>query len=74
MNSEVLVIRGQALLQCARPAKPLKPRRDKEVVQVRAIAAAGTDEFIHVVVAAVDTAVHDAGRRFRRTAVGPWPG
>jgi hypothetical protein len=56
------VIRGQTLLQRARPAKPLNPRRDLEVIQVWTIAAAGTDEFIHVVVAAMDTAVHDASR------------
>jgi len=56
------VIRSQALLQRARPAKPPKPRRDFEVIQVGTIAAAGADELIHVVVAALDTAVYDAGR------------
>jgi hypothetical protein len=56
------VIRSQALLEGARPAKPPKPRRDLEVIQVGTIAAAGADELIHVVVAALDTAVHDAGR------------
>ena len=71
------VIRSQALLERARPAKPPKPRRDLEVIQVGTIAAAGADEFIHVVVAALDTAVHDAGRlvpQDRRGAVAGLPG
>src|ERR1700750_1270847 len=59
---EVPVIRSQALLERARPAKPPKPRRDLEVIRGGRIAAAGADELIHVVVAALDTAVHDAGR------------
>jgi hypothetical protein len=71
------VIRSQALLERARPAKPLKPWRDLEVIQVGTIAAAGADELIHVVVAALDTAVHDAGRlvpQERRGAVAGLPG
>ena len=71
------VIRGQALLQRARPAKPPKPGRDLEVIQVGTTAAAGADELIHVVVAALDTAVHDAGRlvpQERRGAVAGLPG
>ena len=71
------MIRGQALLQRARPAKPPKPRRDLEVIQVGTIAAAGADELIHVVVAALDTAMHDAGRlvpQDRRGAVAGLPG
>ena len=71
------VIRGQALLESARPAKPPKPWRDLGVIQVGTIAAAGADELIHVVVAALDTAVHDAGRltpQERRGAVAGLPG
>jgi len=67
------VIRSQALLKRARSAKPPKPRRDLEVIQVETTAAAGADELIHVVVAVLDTAVHDAGRlapQHRRGAVG----
>jgi len=55
-----------------RPAKPLKPRRDLAVIQVWMIAAAGAGELIHVVVAAFETAIHDAGRlapQERRAAV-----
>jgi len=73
----VPVIRSQALLQRARPAKPPKPRRDLEVIQVGTIAAAGADELIHVVVAAIDTAIHDAGRlapQDRRGAMAALPG
>ena len=71
------MIRSQALLKRARPAKPPKPRRDLEVIQVGTITAAGADELIHVVVAALDTAVHDAGRlvpQERRGAVAGLPG
>jgi len=71
------VIRSQALFKRARPAKPPKPWRDLEVIQVGTIAAAGADELIHVVVAALDTAVHDAGRlvpQDRRGAVAGLPG
>ena len=71
------MIRSQALLQRARPAKPPKPRRDLEVIQVGTIAAAGADELIYVVVAALDTAVHDAGRlspQERRGAMTGPPG
>ena len=64
------MIRSQALLERARPAKPPKPRRDLEVIQVGTIAAAGADELIHVVVAALDTAVHDAGRLAPQNAAG----
>ena len=71
------MIRSQALLERARPAKPPKPRRDLEVIQVGTIAAARADELIHVVVAALDPAVHDAGRlapQDRRGAVTGLPG
>ena len=71
------MIRSQALLERARPAKPPKPRRDLEVIQVRTIPAARADELIHVVVAALDPAVHDAGRlapQDRRGAVAGLPG
>ena len=71
------MIRGQALLQRVRPAKPPKPRRDLEVIQVGTIAAAGADELVHVVVADLDTAMHDAGRlvpQDRRGAVAGLPG
>ena len=71
------MIRSQALLERARPAKPPKPRRDLEVIQVGTIAAARADELIHVVVAALDPAVHDAGRlvpQERRGAVAGLPG
>jgi hypothetical protein len=56
------VVRGQALLQRSRPAKPSKPRRILEVIEVGAIPAAGADDLVHVVAAAVDPAIHDAGR------------
>jgi len=59
---EVLVIRLQGRLQRARPAKPLKPRRDLGVIHVWVIAAAGADELEHAGVAAFDAAVHDADR------------
>ena len=39
----VLVKRSQGRLKPVRPAKPLKPRRDLGVIQVRMIAAAGAD-------------------------------
>ncbi len=71
------MIRSQALLERARPAKPPKPRRDLEIIQIGTIAAAGADKLIHVVVAALDTAVHDAGRLIpqeRRGAVAGLPG
>ena len=71
------MIRSQALFKRARPAKPPKPRRDLEVIQVGTIAAVGADELIHVVVAALDTAVHDSGRlvpQERRGAVAGLPG
>ena len=71
------MIRSQALLERARPAKPPKPRRDLEVIQVGTIPAARADELIHVVVAALDPAVHDAGRlapQDRRGAVAGLPG
>src|SRR6202011_1933199 len=47
-------------LERARPAKPLKPRRDLGVIQVWMIAAAGADELKYVCVAAVEASVHDA--------------
>src|SRR5437868_14028381 len=71
------VIRSQALFKRARPAKRPKPWRDLEVIQVGTIAAAGADELIHVVIAALDTAIHDAGRlvpQDRRRAVAGLPG
>jgi hypothetical protein len=58
----VPVKHSQARLKNVRPAKPLKPRRDLRVIQVQVIAAAGADQLIHVGVAALDTAVHDADR------------
>jgi hypothetical protein len=58
----VLVKHSQAGLKPVRPAKPLKPRRDLRVIQVQMIATAGADQLIHVGVAALDTAVHDADR------------
>jgi hypothetical protein len=61
-NPLVLVKHSQARLKPVRPAKPLKPRRDLRVIQVQMIAAAGADQLIHVGVAALDTAVHDADR------------
>ena len=68
----MLVIRSQALRYGARPAEPLKPRCHFEIIQVGIIAAVGTDELIHAVVAAPDAAIHDAGRlvpQERRAAV-----
>src|SRR5208282_3106672 len=59
---QVLVVIGQARLQRPGPAKPLQPRRDLEVVQVRMVAAAGADELEGAGVAAFHPAVHDAGR------------
>jgi hypothetical protein len=61
-NPLVLVEHGQGLLKHVRPAQPLKPRRDLGVIQVRMIAAAGADQLVHVGVAALDTAGHDADR------------
>jgi hypothetical protein len=58
----VLVIRGQGGLQGAGPAKPLKPRRHRGVIQVRMVAATGADELKHAGMAAVEAAVHDADR------------
>ncbi len=74
---EVLVIRSQGVLKRARPAKPLKPRRDLGVIQVRVIAAARADELEHVCVAAPGTAIRDADRlasQDRRAAVAGLPG
>ena len=56
------MIRNEGRLQRARPAKPLNPRRDLGVIQVRMIAAGGADELKHAGVAAFETAVHDADR------------
>jgi len=61
-KSLVLVKHSQGRLKPVRPAKPLKPRRDLGVIQVRIIAAVGADQLIHVGVAALDTAVRDADR------------
>ena len=61
-NPLVLVKHSKGCLKPVRPAKPLKPRRDLRVIQVWMIAAAGADQLIHVGVAALDTAVHDADR------------
>jgi hypothetical protein len=58
----VLVKHSQGRLKPVRSAKPLKPRRDLGVIQVRMIAAAGADQLIRVGVAALDAAVHDADR------------
>ena len=57
----VLVKRSQGRLKTVRPAKPLKPRRDLQVIQFRMIAAAGAYQLIHAGIAALDAAVHDAG-------------
>ena len=83
------MIRSQALRYGTRPAEPLKPRCHFEIIQVGIIAAVGTDELIHAVVAAVDAAVYDAyrlvpqerraavarltGERDRAGGVGPGP-
>ena len=56
------MVRHEGRLQRARPAKPLNPRRDLGVIQVRMIAAGGADELKHAGVAAFETAVHDADR------------
>src|SRR2546421_12952390 len=61
-NPLVLVKHSQGRLKPVRPAKPLKPRRDLGVIQVRMIAAAGADHLVHAGVATLDTAVHDADR------------
>lgn len=58
----VLVKRSQGHRKPVRPAKPLKPRRDLEVIPFPAIAAGGADQLIHAGVTALDAAVHDAGR------------
>ena len=58
----MLVKHSQGRLKPVRPTKPLKPRRDLRVIQVRTIAAVGADQLIHVGVAALDPAVHDADR------------
>ena len=58
----VLVKHSQGRFKLVRPAKPLKPRRDLGVIQVRMIAAAGADDLEHVGVAALEAAVHDADR------------
>jgi hypothetical protein len=71
-SPRVLVIRGPARPLLVWRAKPLKPRRDVGVIQVRAIAAAGADELMHVGIEAFGMAVHDAGRlapQERRVAV-----
>jgi hypothetical protein len=61
-NPDVFMKRSHARLQRVRTAKPLKLRRHLGVIQIWIIAAAGADEFIHVGVAAFETAVHDANR------------
>lgn len=53
---------SEARLERARPAEPLKPRRDLGVLQVQVIAAIGADELEHAGVAAFGAAVHDADR------------
>jgi hypothetical protein len=72
------VIRSQRVIKRARPAKPLKPRRDLGVViQVRVIAAARAYELEHVCVAVLGTAIDDADRlapQDRRAAVAGLPG
>src|SRR2546430_16636828 len=61
-NPLVLVKHSQGRLKPVRPAKPLKPRRDLGVVQVRMIAAAGADHLVHAGVATLGTAVHESDR------------
>jgi hypothetical protein len=71
------VIRSQRVIKRARPAKPLKPRRDLGVIQVRVIAAARAYELEHVCVAVLGTAIDDADRlapQDRRAAVAGLPG
>jgi hypothetical protein len=58
----MLVLCLQGRLERARTAKPLKPRRDLGVIDVRVVAAAGADELEQGGVAAFGAAVHDAGR------------
>src|SRR5690242_16151958 len=58
----VLVKRSQGHRKPVRPAKPLKPRRDLQVIPFPMIAAGGGDQLIHGGVAALDAAVHDADR------------
>jgi hypothetical protein len=47
-------------LQHARPAEPLKPRRDLGVIQVGIATAAGTGKLECLDIAAFHPAVHDA--------------
>jgi hypothetical protein len=65
---------SQGRLKPVRPAKPLKPRRDLGVIQVRMIAAAGADQLIRVGVAASTQPSTMRTGWFRRTASLPWPG
>jgi hypothetical protein len=58
----VLVIGGQGGLQGAWPAKPLKPRRHRGVIQVRVVAATGAGELKHAGIARRRSAVPDADR------------
>ena len=56
------MIRLQGCLERAGPAKLLKLRRDLGVIHVRIIAAARTDDFENIGVAAFGAAVHDVNR------------
>jgi hypothetical protein len=56
----VFAIHGQPSLERARPAKPLKPRRDLGVIQIRIIAAARADKLVDFEVGVLGLAVHDA--------------
>ena len=59
MISPRCAVFGQARLQRARPAKPLKPGRDLGVIEAGVVAAVGADDLEHVGVAAFRLAVHD---------------
>lgn len=59
---EALVIRCRARRKRPRPAEPLKPRRDLKEIQVRIIAAAGTDELIRAGAAAFYPAIYEMDR------------
>jgi hypothetical protein len=57
----VLVVRLHGCLERARPAKPLKLRRDLGVIHIWIVAAARADELERAGVAALDAALCDAG-------------
>ena len=71
---EVPVIRGQARLQRAGPAEPLKPGRDLRVIQIGMVPAVAADQLKHAGVAAFDTALNDTGRLAPQERYPPVPG